>query len=114
MCYRQDEYTPLTYRSVGYNICPKFTLLGWAGISCRVAEGRALGRHGNRIGIIYLHRRCQLSPGNGDHEIRVRENLIRFSRASFPILWKRGFLFTGVFLPGSSRSHRKKLQDEHV
>ena len=56
-----------------------------AGISCRVAEGRALGRHGNRIGIIYLHRRCQLSPGNGDHEIRVRENLIRTSRASFPI-----------------------------
>ena len=32
---------------------PKFArYLSKLGISCRVAEGRALGRHGNRIGII--------------------------------------------------------------
>src|SRR5208282_136945 len=38
----------------------------------------------------------------------------RISRASFPIR-KRGFVLTG-FLPGSSRSHGKKLQngDEHL
>src|SRR5271167_4068750 len=36
------------------------------------------------------------------------------TRASFPIR-KRGFVLTGVFLPGSSRSHRKKSHhgDEH-
>src|SRR5580658_1863266 len=41
--------------------------------------------------------------------------LFRISRASFPIR-KRGFVLTGVFLPGSSRSHGKKLHngDEHV
>src|SRR5258706_1034758 len=37
----------------------------------------------------------------------------RISQASFPI-WKRGFVVTGVFLPGSSRSHRSVLQDERL
>jgi threonine synthase len=58
-----------------------------------VAEGRALGRHGNRIGIIYLHRRCQLSPGNGDHEIRASEidshfpSLFSHSEKGFCVNW---------------------------
>ena len=73
-----------------------------------MAEGRALGRHGNRIGIIYLHRRCQLSPGNGDHEIRVSE-----IDSHFPSLFshsEKGFCVNWVIFPGSSRSHRKKLR----
>src|SRR5436853_3418632 len=34
----------------------------------------------------------------------------RISQASFPIR-KRGFVVTGVFLPGSSRSHGKQLRN---
>ncbi len=69
------------------------------GISCRVAEGRALGRHGNRIGIIYPDRRCQLSPGNGDHEIRVRENLIRIFPSLFSHSGKGVLCNWGIFSP---------------
>ena len=98
----------LTDQSVGCNLLFTFAFFEQAGISCRVAEGRALGRHGNRIGIIYLHRRCQLSPGNGDHEIRVSE-----IDSHFPSLFshsEKGFCVNWVFFPGSSRSHRKKSQ----
>jgi threonine synthase len=64
-----------------------------------VAEGRALGRHGNRIEIIYLHRRCQLSPGNGDHEIRGSDVLFAFPEPLFPFFGKGDFYLLGYFYP---------------
>ena len=44
---------PLTDQAVGNRINTKFALFEQTGISCRVAEGRALRRHGNRNRIIY-------------------------------------------------------------
>jgi len=41
-----------------YYLIPSLLIFEQMGISCRVAEGRALGRHGNRIGIINLD--CQV------------------------------------------------------
>jgi len=37
------------------------------------AEGRALGRHGNRVEIIYPDGQVPTLARNGDHEIRVSE-----------------------------------------
>src|SRR5579862_2167248 len=43
----------------------KFALRSRPWISCRVAEGRALRSHDNRIRIHFLVARCQLSPYTG-------------------------------------------------
>src|ERR1700675_4501894 len=97
-----------------YYLNPSLLFFEQAGISCRVAEGRALGRHGNRIGIIYLHRRCQLSPGNGDHEIRVSE-----IDSHFPSLFshlEKGFCVNWGFYPARPAVTERSCTygDEHV
>jgi hypothetical protein len=63
-----------------------------------VAEGRALRRHGNRIEIIYLYCRCQLSPGTtGEHEIGIA-GIFGISRLLFPL-----------FRPGKEVSYFRRL-----
>src|SRR5438034_1036535 len=84
--------------SHSYHLFHQSALRSRPWISCRVAEGRALRRHGNRTRIIYPGRQVPtLDPETGKHEIRGA-SISALPEPLFLFRGKRASYFRTVFL----------------
>ena len=89
-----------------YHLCHQSALRSWPWISCRVAEGRALRRHGNRTGIIYRGRQVPTLDPERTGDMRFGMRIYQPFLNLFSYSGERGFGFLGQIYSALSANSR--------